>query len=142
LFEDHYIDVPDEKYDVLEAQSEKIAELEEKINEEIQKNVDISQQNSVLVREQVIAQVSEDLADTEFEKFKSLTEDVDFVDEESFKEKLSTLKESYFPKVSTPSSSVVTSIDDENGGTAQDVDTTDSMRKYMSAISRDHKASA
>jgi len=142
LFEDHYIDVPDEKYDVLEAQSEKIAELEEKINEEIQKNVDISQQNSGLVREQVIAQVSEDLADTEIEKFKSLTEDVDFVDEESFKEKLSTLKESYFPKVSTATDSTGTTFDDEDGGTAQDVDTTDSMRKYMSAISRDHKASA
>ena len=142
LFEDHYIDVPDEKYDVLEAQSEKIAELEEKINEEIQKNVDISQQNSGLVREQVIAEVSDDLADTEIEKFKSLIEDVDFVDEESFKEKLSTLKESYFPKVSTAADSTGTSFDDEDGGTAQDVDTTDSMRKYMSAISRDHKASA
>ena len=143
LFEDHYIDVPDEKYDVLEAQSEKIAELEEKINEEIQKNVDISQQNSGLVREQVIAEVSDDLADTEIEKFKSLIEDVDFVDEESFKEKLSTLKESYFPKVSTGTDSTGTTFDNEDGGTAlQDVDTTDSMRKYMSAISRDHKASA
>jgi len=142
LFEDHYIDVPDEKYDVLEAQSEKIAELEEKINEEIQKNVDISQQNSGLVREQVIAEVSDDLADTEIEKFKSLIEDVDFVDEESFKEKLSTLKESYFPKVSTATDSTGTTFDNEDGGTAQDVDTTDSMQKYMSAISRDHKASA
>ena len=141
LFEDHYIDVPDEKYDVLEAQSEKIAELEEKVNEEIQKNVNMSQQNSELVREQVIAEVSEDLADTEIEKFKSLTEDVDFVDEESFREKLSTLKESYFPKVAT-SSNAGTSFDDEDGGTAQDVDTTDTMQKYMSAISRDHKASA
>jgi len=141
LFEDHYIDVPDEKYDVLEAQSEKIAELEEKLNEEIQKNVDMSQQNSGLVREQLIAEVSEDLADTEIEKFKSLTDDVEFVDEESFKEKLNTLKESYFPKTQ-PSSNAGTSIDDENGGTAQDVDTTDTMQKYMSAISRDHKASA
>ena len=141
LFEDHYIDVPDEKYDVLEAQSEKIAELEEKLNEEIQKNVDMSQQNSGLVREQMIAEVSEDLADTEIEKFKSLTDDVEFTDEESFKEKLNTLKESYFPKTQ-PSSSAGTSVDDENGGTAQDVDTTDAMKAYMSAISRDHKASA
>ena len=141
LFEDHYIDVPDEKYDVLEAQSDKIAELEDKLNEEIQKNVDISQTNSGLVREQMIVEVSEDLADTEIEKFKSLTDDVDFVDAESFKEKLNTLKESYFPKVKS-TSSVGTSIDDEDGGTAQDVDTTDSMRKYMSAISRDQKASA
>ena len=141
LFEDHYIDVPDEKYDVLEAQSEKIAELEEKLNEEIQKNVDMSQQNSGLVREQMIAEVSEDLADTEIEKFKSLTDDVEFSDAESFKEKLNTLKESYFPKTTT-TSSAGTSVDDENGGTAQDVDTTDAMKAYMSAISRDHKASA
>ena len=141
MFEDHYIDVPDEKYDVLEAQSDKIAELEDKLNEEIQKNVDISQTNSGLVREQMIVEVSEDLADTEIEKFKSLTDDVDFLDAESFKEKLNTLKESYFPKVKS-TSSVGTSIDDEDGGTAQDVDTTDSMRKYMSANSRDQKASA
>ena len=140
LFEDHYIDVPDEKYDVLEAQSDKIAELEDRLNEEIQKNVDMSQTNSELVREQVIAEVSEDLADTEIEKFKELTNDVEFTDEESFKEKVSTIKESYFPKTTT--SSVGTYIDDEQGSTAQDVDTTDAMKRYMSAISRDHKASA
>ena len=140
LFEDHYIDVPDEKYDVLEAQSDKIAELEDRLNEEIQKNVDISQTNSELVREQVIAEISEDLADTEIEKFKELTNDVEFSDEESFKEKVSTIKESYFPKTTT--SSVGTYIDDEQGSTAQDVDTTDAMKRYMSAISRDHKASA
>ena len=140
MFEDHYIDVPDEKYDVLEAQSDKIAELEDRLNEEIQKNVDISQTNSELVREQVIAEISEDLADTEIEKFKELTNDVEFSDEESFKEKVSTIKESYFPKTTT--SSAGTHIDDEQGSTAQDVDTTDAMKRYMSAISRDHKASA
>ena len=140
LFEDHYIDVPDEKYDVLEAQSEKIAELEERLNEEIGKNVEMSNSNSELVREQVIAEVSDDLADTEIEKFKSLTADVEFADEESFREKVSTIKESYFPK--TQAESAGTYIDDEQGGTAQDVDTTDSMKRYMSAISRDHKASA
>ena len=140
LFEDHYIDVPDEKYDVLEAQSEKISELENKLNEEIQKNVDLNQSNSSLVREQVISEVSEDLADTEIEKFKSLTQDVDFGDEESFREKLNTLKESYFPKVQTSSDNKA--IDDEDGSTAQDVDTTDAMKTYMSAISRNQKASA
>ena len=140
LFEDHYIDVPDEKYDVLEAQSEKIAELEEKLNESIQKNVEMTEDNSLLVREQVFTEVSEDLAQTEIEKFKSLVEDVDFTDEGSFREKLSTLKESYFPKVKPATRA--RAIDDEDGGTAQDIDTTDSMRKYMSAISRDQKASA
>ena len=139
LFEDHYIDVPDEKYDVLEAQSEKISELEDKLNEEIQRNIDLNQSNSSLVREQVISEVSEDLADTEIEKFKSLTQDVDFGNEDSFREKLDTLKENYFPKVQTFSDKT---IDDEDGSTAQDVDTTDAMKTYMSAISRNQKASA
>jgi len=140
LFEDHYIDVPDEKYNVLEAQSEKISELEEKLNEAIQKSVDLNQFNSTLVREQVISEVSEDLADTEFEKFKSLTQDVDFGDEESFREKLDTLKENYFPKQQVYVSEET--FNDEDGSTAQDVDTTDAMRAYMSAISRNQKASA
>ena len=100
LFEDHYIDVPDEKYDVLEAQSEKISELEEKVNSVMEQNVVLTKVSSNLVREQVISEVSEDLADTEIEKFKSLTEDVDFTDEDSFREKCETLKESYFPKQS------------------------------------------
>ena len=141
LFEDHYIDVPDEKYDVLEAQSEKISELEEKLNEAIQKSVDLSVSNEKLVREQVISEVSEDLADTEIEKFKSLTKDVDFGSEDSFREKLNTLKESYFPKVQ-PSSTSDETFGDEDGSTAKDVDTTDAMNSYMSAISRNQKASA
>ena len=140
LFEDHYIDVPDEKYDVLEAQSEKISELEEKLNETIQKNVELSDVKTGLVREQVISEVSEDLADTEIEKFKELTKDVEFDNEASFREKLDTLKESYFPKTQTSATSET--INDVDGGTAQDIDTTDTMKKYMSAISRDHKASA
>ena len=139
LFEDHYIDVPDEKYDVLEAQSEKISELEGKLNEAIQKNVNLSSSNETLVREQVISEVSEDLADTEIEKFKSLTQDVDFSDEESFREKLNTLKENYFPRTQTSQGDGA--IDDGEGGTAEDIDTTDAMKAYMSAISR-NKASA
>ena len=139
LFEDHYIDVPDEKYDVLEAQSEKISELEERLNEAMQKSIDLTSSNDKLVREQVISEVSEDLADTEIEKFKSLTQDVDFGNEDSFREKLDTLKESYFPKTPTSSDKA---IDDEDGSTAQDVDTTDAMKTYMSAISRNQKASA
>jgi hypothetical protein len=137
LFEDHYIDVPNEKYDVLEAQSEKISELEEKLNDQITKSVDLTSSNSKLVRERVISEVSEDLADTEIEKFKSLTEDVDFTGEDSFREKCETLKDSYFPKTV-----VEQRVHDEDGSTAQDVDTTDAMTAYLSAISRNQKASA
>ena len=132
LFQDHYIDVPDEKYDVLEAQSDKISELEGRLNEEIQKNVEIKEANSGLVREQVISEVSEDLADTEVEKFKTLTQDIDFSDEDTFKEKLNTIKENFFPKVKVEDNV----SDDETDGSAQDIVTSGSMEKYMTAISR------
>ena len=133
LFEDHYVDVPDEKYDVLEAQSEKISELESRINEMMEEQIQFKSKNSQLVKEQVVSEVTSDLAETEIEKFKSLIEDVDFSSEESYHEKLSTLKESYFPK-NTP---VMTeAIDDVETGIAQDIDTSDSMAAYMSAIGR------
>jgi len=134
LFEDHYIDIPDEKYDVLEAQSEKISELEGKLSETIEKNVSLKDNNAKLVKEQVISEVSEDLADTEIEKFKSLIDDVDYADEDSFREKLGTLKESYFPKTSI--SEATETVDDVETGTAQDIDLTPSMDAYMSAIGR------
>jgi hypothetical protein len=133
LFEDHYIDIPDDKYDVLEAQSEKISELENKLSETIEKNVSLKTSNAKLVREQVISEVYEGLADTEIEKFKSLTADVEYTDEDSFREKLDTLKESYFPKTSMETTEI---NDDVETGTAQDIDLTPSMDAYMSAIGR------
>ena len=133
LFEDHYIDVPNEKYDVLESQSEKISQLEAKLNEAIEKNVSMKTDNAKLVREQVISEMSSDLAETEIEKFKSLTEDVDFEDEASYKEKLETLKENYFPKQKTV---VAETVDNVETGNAQDIDVSNSMTAYMSAIGR------
>ena len=133
LFEDHYVDVPDEKYDVLEAQSEKISELEAKLNEAIEQSVQMKKSNAGLVKEQVVSEVTSDLADTEIEKFKSLIEDVDYSDEESYREKLGTLKESYFPKNAPV---VSETIDDVDTGTAQDVSSSDSMSAYMTAIGR------
>ena len=133
LFEDHYVDVPDEKYDVLEAQSEKITELEGKLDEAIQSVVTLRKDNGTLVRDKAISEATEDLADTEIEKFKSLTDDVEFTDESSFKEKLGTLKESYFPKTKPVETQT---IDDVETGNAQDVDTTESMSSYMRAIGK------
>ena len=133
LFEDHYVDVPDEKYDVLEAQSEKISELEGKINEMMEASITLKSNNAELVKEQVMSEVSSDLAETEIEKFKSLIEDVDYSNEASYREKLSTLKESYFPKSVTV---VTETIDDVQTGQAQDVDSSGSMAAYMSAIGR------
>lgn len=138
LFEDHYVDVPDEKYDVLEAQSEKISELEGKINEMMESNIKIKSANATLVKESVMSEVSSDLADTEIEKFKSLIEDVDFANEASYREKLSTLKESYFPSTKVITE-VTETFDDVDSGIAQDIDTSRSMTAYMSAIGRTAK---
>ena len=131
LFEEHYIDVPDEKYDILESQAQKIEELEGKLNETIGKLTEKKQSEDSLVREAVIKEVSSDLADTQSEKFASLVEDVEFTDKESFEEKLNTLKENYFPK-STPSQSLT----EENDEGTQEIDISDAMAAYTSAIKR------
>ena len=131
LFEDHYVDIPDEKYDVLQAQSDKIAELEEKVNKSIEESIDFKKSNDTLTRDKVISEVSSDLADTEIEKFKGLTEDIDFGNEEDFRSKLDTLKESYFPKTIKETTE---NIDNVETGPAQDIDITDSMAAYSKAI--------
>ena len=131
LFEEHYIDVPDEKYDILESQAQKIEELEGKLNETIGKLTEKKQSEDSLVRESVIKEVSSDLADTQSEKFASLVEDVEFTDKESFEEKLNTLKENYFPK-STPSQSLT----EENDEGTQEIDMSNAMAAYTSAIKR------
>ena len=131
LFEDHYVDIPDDKYDVLQAQSDKIAELEEKVNKTLDESMNLKKGNDSLTRNKVISEMSSDLADTEIEKFKSLTEDVDFGNEEDFRGKLDTLKESYFPKTIKETTE---NIDNVETGPAQDIDVTDSMAAYSKAI--------
>ena len=131
LFEEHYIDVPDEKYDILESQAQKIEELEGKLNETIGKLSEKKQSEDALVRESVIKEVSSDLAETQTEKFASLVEDVEFTDKDSFEEKLNTLKENYFPK-STPTQS----LNEESGVETQEIDISDAMAAYTSAIKR------
>ena len=134
LFEEHYIDIPDEKYDILGQQSQKIDELESKLNEQIDVAASMKKRTDELVRESVFAEVSFDLADTEVEKFKSLSEEVEFSNEDSFKEKLDTLKENYFPKATI----IAESLDSETDGT-ESFDTTGAMSAYMSAISKNVK---
>ena len=131
LFEEHYIDVPDEKYDILEGQAQKIEELESKLNETIDKMTEMNKEKSSLVREQVIAKVSTDLAETEKEKFEGLVEDVEFTGEEDFTEKLNTLKENYFPK-SVATQTLEEEVETDN----QEVDVSGAMAAYMSAIQK------
>ena len=136
LFEDHYVDIPDEKYDVLQAQSDKIAELEEKVNKTLEESINFKKSNDELTRNKVISESTSDLADTEIENFKDLTQHVEFEGEDNFKEKLNTIKESYFPKVSKEASET---IDNVETGPAQDIDLTDSMAAYTKAISNHGK---
>ena len=135
LFEDHYIDVPDEKYDVLEAQSKKIEELEEQLNLQIEKDKELHSEIGELTKDSIIKDVSDDLVDTEVEKFKGLVEDVDYSDAESYKSKLETLKESYFPKRAEEQSTNEISDDEP----VNEVETSGKMAEYMSAISKTHE---
>ena len=135
LFEDHYIDVPDEKYDILEANLTKIEELEEKLNKQIEENVQLRKAKGELVKESLVADIANGMTDTETEKFQSLVEDVEFSDEDSYKEKLQTIKESYFGATEVKTGEVLT----EEGTTETPVDFSDTMSKYMTAIGKDAK---
>ena len=138
LFEDHYIDVPDEKYDILEANLTKIEELEDKLNKQMEENVQLKKAKGELVKESMIADVADGMTDTETEKFQSLVDDVEFSDEESYKEKLQTIKESYFGtgKVESEETEVLT-----EEGSEETVEVSDTMATYMSAIKKDNNRS-
>ena len=134
LFEDHYIDVPDEKYDVLEDQASKIEDLEKKLNEEIEKNVEMNKVNGGYKRQEIIDEHSKDLADTAKEKFDSLVEGVEYSSEEDFATKVKTIKESYFEQKAEKSASA--DIDDVAEGDESNVDLSDAMAAYTNAISK------
>ena len=137
LFEDHYIDVPDEKYDVLEAQADKISKLEEKLEKTIQEVVEAKKSNGSLIKEKVIKDVTSDLTDTEIEKFESLAQDVEYTEEGVYTEKLNTLKESYFPKQKVQTE---THDEVETGTAVEDLNEDSSIAAYMSAIGRTVKS--
>jgi len=97
LFEEHYVQIPEEKYDVLESMVEKLDEMETKLNEQIEKNISLNKRLSESVADGIFEQVSEGLADTQKDKLASLSESVEFESEIEYREKLETLRESYFP---------------------------------------------
>ena len=135
LFEEHHISIPDEQFDMLDAAAEQVGELEGKLNEQIESNIELTKENDGMKKEAILLDVASDLADTEVEKFAGLAEGVAYENADDYAEKLSTLKESYFPK--TPSSN----NDDTAApveGNVEDIDVTDTMSAYMSAISRNH----
>ena len=140
LFKEHYIDVPEEKYNVLDDLTNQTKDLEAKLNEQIEKNVDLTKTNSQFTRANLVAEVSADLAETEKEKFVSMAENVDFDSAEKFKEKLETVKESFFPKTKSEIAEN-SSVDSVAANVPSDFTSgqSDAMAAYTAAITKDIK---
>ena len=134
LFESHYINVPQEKYDVIEAQTAEIEKLKEEVNQTIEKNVELNQAIGQHVRQDIINDVSSDLAETESEKLKGLAESIEYKDAESFRSSVETLKNSYFPKAKA-SETESNEVAEQNAG----ADLSESMAAYTAAISKSKK---
>ena len=102
LFEEHYVQIPEDKYDVLESMVEKLDDMESKLNEQIEKNISLNKRLAESVADGILDEVSEGLASTQKEKLASLAESVEFESENNYREKLETLKQSYFAQKSSP----------------------------------------
>jgi hypothetical protein len=135
LFEDHYVEVPDDKLDVVDELASKIEEVEAKLNEEVSKNIDLSQERDELVRAQVVSEVSSDLTSSEVEKLTKLIEDLD--QDEDFAQNVQTIKESYFSdsKEKLQLDEEVVSDSDENTSTEEKI-LDPSMAAYSAALGK------
>ena len=130
LFEEHYVSIPEDKYDVVENMVDKLDEMESKLNEQIEKNISITKSLSEATGGNILSDVSEGLSSTQKEKLASLAEGVEFESEESYKEKLETLKESYFK--TSPKRSDTEVLTEENAAAPAP---TDAMSAYIQALS-------
>ena len=135
LFQEHYIDIPEEKVDLVDDLFEKVEELEKQLDETVNHNVEIKKELSQYQKEETLREVSEDLADTEKEKLEKLSEGVDYEDSEQYKEKLSVIKENYFPKTTETAQPLTEEV--ENSEADEEVETIDqSMAIYTKHLAR------
>ena len=130
LFEEHYVEIPEEKYDVLEAMTSKLDEIETKLNEQIESNVELTKRLSSSVSDNILDEVSEGLALSQKDKLSELSKGVEFESEEQYREKLTTLKESYFNAKPVVESSEVTSEE------SIVEDHSPAMSQYLSALTK------
>ena len=135
LFESHYINVPQEKYDVIESQAAEIEKLKEDINKSMEKNIELNQKIAESTREDIIKDVSSDLAATEADKLKGLAEGIEYKDAESFRKSVETLKNSYYPKAKA-SDTESNEVAEQNAGSGN---LSESMAAYTAAISKSKK---
>jgi hypothetical protein len=142
LFKEHYIDVPEEKYNVLDDLTTQTKKLEEKLNNEISKNVDLTKQVSESAKAKAIDEVSTDLADTEKEKFEKMAENVEYDSADKFREKLETIKESYFPKSKIVEATSKDEVDAVAANAPSDFTSgkSDAMAAYTAAITKNIKS--
>ncbi len=141
LFKEHYIDVPEEKYNVLDDLTNEKDKLEDKLNEKIKENVELNKQVGEFTREKLIGEVGSDLADTELEKFHSMAANVEYDNADKFKEKLETVKESYFPKTKQETASTKDEVDSVAANSPEySGERSDAMAAYTAAISKNIKS--
>ena len=134
LFEEHYVEIPEEKYDVLKSMVEKLDDMETKLNEQIEKNINLNGRLAESVADGILESVSDGLAATQKEKLASLAESVEFESDEEYREKLETLKESYFPHKGAPTAK--TENLSEGVDSAEGLEThSASMASYLKTLS-------
>ena len=137
LFEEHYVTIPEEKYDVLNSMVDKLDEMESKLNEQIDKNVALNRRLAESTADGIFAEVTEGLADTQKEKLANLAENVEFESETDYREKLGTLKESYFPSNTSAPTSTSENLSEEvstDEVISEEVNPT--MQAYLNTLSR------
>jgi hypothetical protein len=137
LFEDHYVSIPEDRYDVIESMVDKLDEMENKLNEQIQRNVALNRRLAESVADVIFAEVSEGLALTQKEKLASLAENVEFDSEETYREKLVTLRESYFSqKASSAQRDVAVETEETVDQASAPQQVNPIMESYLSVLSR------
>ena len=132
LFEEHYIAIPDEKVDVVEGMAESIREMEERLDEQVKANVKLQNRLNETAKLNILNTVSEGLADTQKEKLAALAEGLEFVSEEAFSKKVTTIKESYFKETAAP----VSEVADETPVEGASEEVSPSMAQYLTALNR------
>ena len=135
LFEEHYVTIPEEKYDVIESMVDKLDEMEGKLNEQIEKNVALNKRLAESVSDVVFAEVTDGLAQTQKDKLASLVDNVEFESETAYREKLGTLKESYFP-TNKAQRNTTENLTEETGSTDYTSSVTPSMEAYLKTLTR------
>jgi len=136
LFEDHYVTIPEERYDVIESMVDKLDEMETKLNEQIEKNVALNRRLAESVTDVIFAEVSEGLALSQKDKLASLAENVEFDGEDNYREKLATLRESYFPSKAASAQRTVSENLSEEVDYSGNVVVEGVMGRYLQTLQR------